>query len=843
MEFVDGETVGQVLDRERRLGEGRALGMVRSVALALDHAWGIGIVHRDVKPDNILIARDGTVKLADLGLARSVERRDRLTLRGTGLGTPDYMSPEQVRGDDDIDTRSDIYSLGATLFHMVTGTTPFDGPTVQATAIKQATEPVPDPRSRVGGLSDAVAHLIIWMMRKEREGRPQSPADLIGAMDTAFPAVRPGSTTLPRAGPVGGVIPTPRGVTWVVPVLAAVAVVLCAALGGVVLLSRPTRERGQLPPTPAPKSETRLATDVPPRPKTETKVDTRTAPPPSEPDPDEAEDEAERLRLHQDAMSEGDRLSRNEERLLDALKAADAARELARTPVEKDNAQLLRDKVLSAIEDRGKRADNKATAATILATGERLLADHKWVEATEVFCKALAVPGHDKDQGALNGIKRAQAGAQDEERRRKAHDEAIARARSALAKNDCETAAAEARAAQTHLPDSKEAKQILDELEPKLEVVAVVGGREYTGAQITIGGRVMRDRTPGTFSVEEGKTYSIKVNVPEHGDRRYVEAAETITVRRKGKHTLRVLIKEDSRPLSAADVATRRQADMARELGVKPEAEVDLGGGTKLTLVLIPPGTFRMGSPPDETGRGGDEDHKTVTIAAAFWMGKYEVTAAQFDAFARDSGYKTEAEKKGGADSWLDKGWGFTAGMSWRHPTLMPTPAHPVACLTWNDARSFTDWLSKKARVPFALPTEAQWEYACRAGTATRFYFGAADADLHKHGNYADRSAQTRPAATAPSDGFAVTAPVGQFPPNPWGLCDMYGNVCEWTASASAPRYDGTEQKGADVKTHTRVLRGGSWIDDPTKCRSAKRFHFEHNRTDVYFGFRVVRPQ
>ncbi|MBM4042768.1 MAG: serine/threonine protein kinase, partial [Planctomycetes bacterium] len=249
MEFVEGETVGDVLDREKRLDEARAVAIARSVALALDHAWQNHIVHRDVKPHNILLARDGTVKLADLGLARSVEWSDRITLDGHVLGTPAYMSPEQARGEDDIDTRSDLYSLGATLFHMVTGTTPFHGRTVQAIAIKQDKEPVPDPRSRFPGVSDAVARLIMWMMSKDRERRPQTPADLIGAIDIAFPPVAhsPGSTTLPIPAQARPIPSVSRGNRWLLPGLAGLAALLCLVLGSVLLLYR-LREQATRPP-------------------------------------------------------------------------------------------------------------------------------------------------------------------------------------------------------------------------------------------------------------------------------------------------------------------------------------------------------------------------------------------------------------------------------------------------------------------------------------------------------------------------------------------------------------------------------------------------------------------
>ncbi len=253
MEFVDGESVGQVLDREKRLDEGRALAIVRSVALALDHAWQNGIVHRDVKPDNILLTRTGKAKLADLGLARSIERRDRLTALGTGIGTPDYMSPEQVRGEADLDIRSDIYSLGATLYNMLTGAAPYDGPTALAVGAQHCTEPPPDPRAKAPTVSDAAADLVLWMMAKKHSLRPQTPEELIGALDAAFPglaAPRPGSSTLPIPHCGQRAAEPARGARWLVPGLAALAALLALALCAVLLLRPPVREQGKTPPDP-----------------------------------------------------------------------------------------------------------------------------------------------------------------------------------------------------------------------------------------------------------------------------------------------------------------------------------------------------------------------------------------------------------------------------------------------------------------------------------------------------------------------------------------------------------------------------------------------------------------
>jgi serine/threonine-protein kinase len=201
MEFVDGLTARDLLKREGRLDEKRALSIIGGVARALEHAHKHGIVHRDIKPDNIMISREGVVKLADLGLAKSflpeasrlregkpgdTGYQDTVTLDGTALGTPHYMAPEQARGDADIDTRADIYALGATLYHMVTGEFPFSAPTPAAIMAKHITQPAPNPKEKNPALSRPVCDLIQFMMAKEREARPQTPTELLAEVRDAL---------------------------------------------------------------------------------------------------------------------------------------------------------------------------------------------------------------------------------------------------------------------------------------------------------------------------------------------------------------------------------------------------------------------------------------------------------------------------------------------------------------------------------------------------------------------------------------------------------------------------------------------------------------------------------
>lgn len=175
MEYVDGESLGQRLASEGKIGEAEALAIVEQICRALIHAQAAAhIIHRDIKPDNIMLTGNGTAKLADLGLARVGGE-----VGGVTMGTPRFISPEQAAGRQDVDARSDIYSLGATLFNIVTGVPPFTASTPKEVALKHITEELPDPRSIAPELSAGIGRLITMMMAKEREERYQTASELL----------------------------------------------------------------------------------------------------------------------------------------------------------------------------------------------------------------------------------------------------------------------------------------------------------------------------------------------------------------------------------------------------------------------------------------------------------------------------------------------------------------------------------------------------------------------------------------------------------------------------------------------------------------------------------------
>ncbi|MCY2955351.1 MAG: formylglycine-generating enzyme family protein [Planctomycetota bacterium] len=280
------------------------------------------------------------------------------------------------------------------------------------------------------------------------------------------------------------------------------------------------------------------------------------------------------------------------------------------------------------------------------------------------------------------------------------------------------------------------------------------------------------------------------------------------------------------------------------------ELTLDLGDKVTMKLVQIPTGKFLMGSPQTERGRVNNEIQHEVTISKPFYMGVTHVTVDQFAAFVKDSGYKTDAEKAGrslGVDI-KDGKLAFKPmdGVSWRNPSFDQKGDYPVVAVSWNDAQVFCDWLSKKSGKTVVLPTEAQWEYACRAGTKTAYLWGDNPDDGKGWANCADQSLKKKSPKFFDelffswNDGFAFTSPVGSLKANAFGLYDMNGNAWQWCQDR--PRdYDqgvSTDPTGADTGS-LRVLRGGSWFNYPAVCRSAYRLmFFDYGRGS--YGFRVV---
>ncbi len=211
------------------------------------------------------------------------------------------------------------------------------------------------------------------------------------------------------------------------------------------------------------------------------------------------------------------------------------------------------------------------------------------------------------------------------------------------------------------------------------------------------------------------------------------------------------------------------------------------------SLVVIGAGSFQMGSPEGEVGRESDERRHNVTIENAFALGQHEVTVGDFQRFVEATKYQTEAERnaggKDGCYAWsaTDGKGDWRAGLHWRKPGYEQSDQHPVVCVSWNDAVAYTEWLSKQTGQRYRLPTEAEWEYAARAGTTSARYWGDDPSEACQYANVADQTKGPQghrwKDRHACNDGHWYPAAVGSFKVNAWGLGDMLGSVWEWTCS------------------------------------------------------------
>jgi formylglycine-generating enzyme required for sulfatase activity len=258
-----------------------------------------------------------------------------------------------------------------------------------------------------------------------------------------------------------------------------------------------------------------------------------------------------------------------------------------------------------------------------------------------------------------------------------------------------------------------------------------------------------------------------------------------------------------------------------------------------LVLVRIGGGRFRMG----DTQSIGQADERPVrgVRVGDFWMMRTEVTRGMFARFVEDTAHET------GSKCWaFESGWKEKVGPSWRNPGFEQGADHPVTCVNWHDARAFADWLGSKTGMAFRLPSEAEWEYAARAGTDTVYHWGEDPSRLCENANGADtRALEHYPGFSVNQcdDGFVRTSPVGTYPANPWGIQDLYGNVWEWVEDCWNDSYNDAPTNGGAWQTGDcarRGFRGGGYGDIPRFARSTlrNRSEAEHRKDDI--GFRLV---
>lgn len=379
-------------------------------------------------------------------------------------------------------------------------------------------------------------------------------------------------------------------------------------------------------------------------------------------------------------------------------------------------------------------------------------------------------------------------------------EQLISDARDEISKGNYATAESLVEKARAINPDHIEIQRMLTRLEPRIHISAELRGRDYFGAHITINGQLQTRTTPATFPVERGRSYKIEIDLPPTVEGLFTSAKQMIAVDRPGPYLFKGVIREipfyTKWPFDAAEAA-RRQNETANWLDLPVSKTIDLGEGAEIKMVLIPAGEFTMGSPPAERGRQDNETLHRVRITRPFYLGVYPVTQSQWSTVMGDN------------------------------PSRFEGPENPVEMISWFHAGEFIEKVGDGIR----LPTEAEWEYACRAGTNTRFYTGNRDSDLSRAGWYGANSALR-------------AWPVGQKEANAWGLYDMHGNVFEWCQDWYSPDYYTESSRenppGPEIGTY-RICRGGGWYFPASHCRSAFRHWLMPDLRSRDVGFRIAQ--
>jgi formylglycine-generating enzyme required for sulfatase activity/serine/threonine protein kinase len=644
MEYVAGVDLAGLVKEHGPLSVADSCDYIRQAAVGLQYAYEQGMVHRDIKPHNLMVSGEGTVKILDFGLASlavgsymaqevAVQKNSELTATGTIMGTPDYIAPEQADDSHQADIRSDIYSLGATMYYLLSGKAPFSGGSVLHKLRSHALAD-PEPIEAVrNDIPAELAEIMRRMMAKIPGERFQTPVEVADAL----------------AG--------------------------CAV--------QPLTELGARKP----------------------QSHTKHSEPPV------------RYRL------------------------------------------LL--------------AAGLAGFFVLLVAAVFYIKFGKTTLRFEISDPSVSVSFDDE---AIN----------------------------------------------VSTPDKKEFRVV-----------------------------------PGTE--QKFKIYQNGTEVETH----------TLTLRRGQKVVLKIDVVAGQLKIDSDDpnIYPKRLAAAQTGKPALPGGNATAGSSSQeLEWCVIPAGAFEMGTvdrdiaaiAPEEDWffarfvpkrRKAEKPQHEVTISKPFEMSKHEVTVGQFRQFVEETGYKTTSERTGEGYGWRNGEWREGATFSWRDPGFKQADNHPVCNVSWEDAVAFCDWLSSKQGKKCRLPSEAEWEYACRGGATTLFSTGDDPKSLQGAANLADSTLREQHGNITWnvewSDGFVATAPVGSFKPNAFGLHDMHGNVWEWCQDVyddewyqNSPNRDPL-RRGSTV---TNVFRGGGFDNWPGFLRSADRYS-SHSPTlrSQWAGFRVVR--
>ena len=806
MEYIDGTDLKKLVNDRGPMSVVQACQAIRQAALALASAHEAGLVHRDIKPSNLLIAKSGQIKLLDLGLARlageaSTNTSD-LTTEGESFGTPDYMAPEQWEDAHSADARTDLYALGCTLFFLLTGRTPFGNGTHRTAANKMKShllDPVPGLHAAREDAPLDLDAIYRKLMAKKPEDRFQSAAELAEVLtpfSSTTSSTDPAPTDASSATALGVKDNEPTPPSSIPPdvsrgagprrfyPLAGGAAAFIVLLGVIVITI--TGKDGQKTTVKIPEG---TPVEVDPAPGS--KVSITQAPKSDSPPIPEAVVDAQRnlaIRLTPGAYVEVPSLKLDPaapytiEAWVTPLDANHADKHVAGWPgpcsLYVSKAELNWSYGLSRdgaafqflLSPTPAVLDRRIHLAAVRTGQEfRLFVDGQRVGSSPEHANPLV---NQRAPFSLSASKQPFSGDYDEVR--------ISRV---------------ARYDESFTPKIR--------LEPDADTLALYHCDENGGEQLV----------DSSSQKHHGKI---------------IGPATWLRIDQAAKS-------EDApKPAVAtfdAAAAKAHQDAWAKHLGVSVESTNSIG----MKMILIPPGEFLMGADEaDADAAPHEKPQHQVRLTKPYAIGATEVTNRQFHEFVKATQYVTQAESDGqGAFEVHQKI--RQPPNTWNSPETRKKSGddHPVRCVSWEDARRFCEWLTQTEGHTYRLPTEAEWEFACRAGTATRYSFG---------NNLSD-------SPTPPGTSGAQLRAVAQLPANPFGLFDMHGNVNEFCLD-SGRTYTAepvTDPRGSLEIDLPAAVRGGAISSNPPRLRSSNRYlndarRFpETNFATTVLGFRVVR--
>ncbi|MDP6545758.1 MAG: SUMF1/EgtB/PvdO family nonheme iron enzyme [Phycisphaerae bacterium] len=924
MELIAGGGMEQQFSADKPLDEVRTLEIITGVARALRAASEIGLIHGDVKPENIMLSEKGRPKLVDFGIARFGGGK---IAEGDALGTPYYVAPEQVeRGS--VDHRADIYSLGATMYHALAGVPSFAGDSLMTVLYARIKGPVPDISKVCPSLHPETVTVLTRMLQKDPDDRYGTYDELLKDLMRACWAA--GAEIIhdsEEAIPVAEKLNTPE---WS-KILQWPLVVLGIILLGVGAWAMYFHGRGT-PPKPQPTTQSakivadpvfsHLGGTVPGPTEVTVRCNTPgarihyttdgTVPTGESPLYYGAITVKPGTTLRARAFRDGwDRsavveavYSRDDAGLADAVAIRAEANSVWDQVKKLDPAQGFAAKIDQCAKLRSQASDlydKEAYAACkapytamVKLCGELKKLDARRQEAKDALTAAQAARKLVIDAGTkwAPGLTR-----KTDQAIRKAQGlfkkakftEAAVQWKTAAKHADAELSAVVAKVAEAfqNVMKKYDVKQF-DEFggdawqkaKTALEKTKSGGTPEQrVAAANECGGAI--DRLPAiakAVAVAARNAASNAANAAKAAEiKKKLEGARKLMTQgqlRKAMDAVAAVLKLDGRNADAVKLKSEIEKGMKLSLSMG-EIKIDNRDhrGPNIELVWIPAGEFNMGSPTTEKGRTTSERLHKVKISKSFYMGIYEINRQQYEFYdrgrvakarealtkrlVREKGRdpnnqeknkikqyvnkeKEKLRKKSTVRGWDGKRWGRIADLWWNRPGFGSNHQSPVTCVSWTEATAFCKWLSKQTGKTVRLPTEAEWEMACRAGTQTVYNFGDDSGELHKHGNYADKASNLPDCDNDHDDRQAHPQAVGRYPANPWKLKDMHGGVAEWCADRSGVYRTDTVDPAGPGSGVKRIVRGGSWYSAPKACRSAARDSLSPMTRNTATGFRIV---